>query len=194
MKIKWQNNAFTLVEVIVAVTILSIIMVSVMSIFVNSSQVSAKIDINRILQENSKNIIETIAEDIRQKWFVNCEDRSLQNLCIWDDNFSSWSELWLWDSHYYLATKDNSIDEYIKIENLQDCDEKQCFLLKNWSILSNSYVKVKNLEFSLFSDHIPKLQINFILLPMERKWVQSNLIKNSEINIQTSLSSNFLAE
>ena len=42
------NSWFTLVEVIVAVTIFSIIMISVMFIFVNSTQLSMKVDINRV--------------------------------------------------------------------------------------------------------------------------------------------------
>jgi GTPase SAR1 family protein len=47
-------------------------MVSVIFIFINSSELSAKIDINRALQENSKNIIETIAEDLRKHEIREC--------------------------------------------------------------------------------------------------------------------------
>jgi hypothetical protein len=47
-------------------------MVSVMFIFVNSTQLSMKIDINRVLQENSKNIIETISEDLRKNDLIVC--------------------------------------------------------------------------------------------------------------------------
>jgi prepilin-type N-terminal cleavage/methylation domain-containing protein len=61
-----KNTAFTLVEVIVAITILSIIMISVLVVFISGSDVSAKIDIQRGMQENIKNIVETIAEDVRK--------------------------------------------------------------------------------------------------------------------------------
>ncbi|MGB2110726.1 MAG: PilW family protein [Patescibacteria group bacterium] len=61
------KKAFTVIEVLVAVTILSIIMISVMQIYISSSDISLKTDINRSMQENIKNAIETIAEDIRKK-------------------------------------------------------------------------------------------------------------------------------
>jgi hypothetical protein len=41
-------------------------MVSVMMIFINSTDISAKSEINRVMQENIKNVVETIAEDVRK--------------------------------------------------------------------------------------------------------------------------------
>jgi hypothetical protein len=40
-------------------------MVSVMMIFINSTSLLAKSEINRVMQENVKNVTEMIAEDIR---------------------------------------------------------------------------------------------------------------------------------
>jgi prepilin-type N-terminal cleavage/methylation domain-containing protein len=65
MKI-YKKNAFTLIEILVALTIFSIFMVSMIMIYASSANIDRKIDINRSMQENSKNIIETIAEDIRK--------------------------------------------------------------------------------------------------------------------------------
>jgi prepilin-type N-terminal cleavage/methylation domain-containing protein len=65
-------SAFTLVEVIVSMTILGIIMVSVMVVFISGSNTANKIDIQRGLQENVKNIVETIAEDIRKNGINMC--------------------------------------------------------------------------------------------------------------------------
>jgi len=65
-KMKFKNKGFTLVETIVSLTILSIIMISVLSIFISSTDTSYKIDINRAMQENIKNIVEHISEDIRK--------------------------------------------------------------------------------------------------------------------------------
>jgi prepilin-type N-terminal cleavage/methylation domain-containing protein len=64
--------AFTLVEVIVSMTILSIIMVSVMVVFISGSNTANKIDIQRGMQENVKNIVESIAEDIRKNGINDC--------------------------------------------------------------------------------------------------------------------------
>jgi type II secretory pathway pseudopilin PulG len=61
-----NKKAFTLIEIIIAITIFMIVMVSVIQIFLISSQLTNKVDINRQVQENIKNLTETIAEDIRK--------------------------------------------------------------------------------------------------------------------------------
>lgn len=188
------NLAFTLIEIIVAITIFSIMMVSVISIFINSSEVSLKIDINRTLQENSKNVIENIAEDLRKNdikecgWWITqwCKDTALK--------FSTWTELWVGDNHYYLAKRNIiSPGSFIKA-NLSDCDEvkEQCFIVMNWKMLSNSSVKIEKLNFTVFSNLIPKVQINFVMKPMAWKWIKTDLIKFNELNIQTTLSERYL--
>jgi prepilin-type N-terminal cleavage/methylation domain-containing protein len=68
MKIFNKNHlAFTLIEVIVAVTILSIILISVMSIYITSTDINLKTDITRALQQNVKSVVEVISEDIRTR-------------------------------------------------------------------------------------------------------------------------------
>lgn len=195
----WINNStlgFTLIELLVSITLFSIMMVSVIFIFINSSELSAKIDINRALQENSKNIIETIAEDLRKHeirecwWWISnwCKDTSKK--------FMTGSELWIGTNHYYLAKKNTLLPwNFIKADN-SDCDQivDQCFIILNWVMLSNSSVKISNLEFDIFSEHIPKVQINFLIKPMVLKWIRWDLIENNEINIQTVLSERYLKQ
>jgi prepilin-type N-terminal cleavage/methylation domain-containing protein len=55
---------FTLIEVIVSISILSIIMISIFAIFNLSADLNNKIDISRSMQENIKNIRQIISEDI----------------------------------------------------------------------------------------------------------------------------------
>jgi prepilin-type N-terminal cleavage/methylation domain-containing protein len=59
-----KNKGFTLVEIMVAITIFMIVMISVMQIFGISVNLTNKIDINRQIQENIKNLTETISEDV----------------------------------------------------------------------------------------------------------------------------------
>lgn len=186
-----HNSWFTLVEIIVAVTIMSIIMISVMFIFVNSTQLSMKVDINRVLQENSKNIIETISEDLRKNDLKVCWE-GITSWCIWSESISIWSELWIWDNHYYLAKKGTTSWEFIKPYDINECKIQQCFLLKNGEMLSNSFVTIKNLEFSIFKELVPKVQINILMKPMWWKWVNSNLIENTELNLQTTLGEQYI--
>jgi type II secretory pathway pseudopilin PulG len=62
----FSTLAFTLVEIMIAITIFMIVMVSVLQIFGISVNITNKVDINRQVQENIKNLTETLAEDIRQ--------------------------------------------------------------------------------------------------------------------------------
>ena len=65
-----KNNKrwFTLVEIMVALTIFSIIMVSVMSIYIVSSETTYNSEISRAMQENVKNVYMEISEDVIKNW------------------------------------------------------------------------------------------------------------------------------
>jgi prepilin-type N-terminal cleavage/methylation domain-containing protein len=59
-------KAFTLIEVVVSITIFSIVIVSIIWIYITSSDILIKSDINRKMQENIKNVSTEISEDIRK--------------------------------------------------------------------------------------------------------------------------------
>jgi prepilin-type N-terminal cleavage/methylation domain-containing protein len=61
------KQGFTLIELIVAITIFSVIMLSIFFVYSNIITVNKKLELYRILQENSRKITETIAKDIREK-------------------------------------------------------------------------------------------------------------------------------
>jgi prepilin-type N-terminal cleavage/methylation domain-containing protein len=61
-----KTSAFTLVEILVSLTIFSIIVTSIIWIYITSSDIIVKSDINRKMQENLKNVSSEIAEDIRK--------------------------------------------------------------------------------------------------------------------------------
>lgn len=60
-----RKSAFTLIELLVAISILSIIMVSVFEVYSNILSLNKRLELDRILQENSRLITETVAKDIR---------------------------------------------------------------------------------------------------------------------------------
>ena len=189
-----QIRAFTLIEIIVSITILSIVMVSVFAIFFLVSDLSNKTDINRLIQENVKTITETIAEDIRINWLNICES--------WNDchKFTSSSlyvksdSLYVWENHYYLAKFDENIGDYIKVWNSNNCSNisDNCVIIRqnpiNWKDrLCNSWIQFENLGFYISRDYEPKVTINFSILPASWKWIKSTLIKNNKIIFQTTL-------
>lgn len=61
------SAAFTLIELVVSITILSVIMLSVFMVYSNLIQINKRLEAMRILQENIRNITEQMASDIREK-------------------------------------------------------------------------------------------------------------------------------
>ena len=62
-----NRTAFTLIELVVSITILSVIMLSVFMIYSNLIQINKRLEALRIVQENIRNITEQIASDVREK-------------------------------------------------------------------------------------------------------------------------------
>ena len=192
---------FTLIEVLVSITIFSIIMISVITIFIFSSNLSAKVDINRAMQENIKNAVETMAEDIRKYWIQwisdapsDCSDAPAEwknKLCIRNPDNSL-------RSSYRLKKNDDTAPNIHDIDTMSavltpaEClaPTSHCVLFKDGSPLTNSFVTFRNLSFSLSWEdgNQKKITINFVMQPAIKKWVRRDLIENSSLIFQTTLS------
>lgn len=61
-----RSGGFTLVEVIVAMSILSIVLVSIFQVYSNIIVMSKRLELGRGLQQNARTIVETIAKDVRE--------------------------------------------------------------------------------------------------------------------------------
>ncbi len=192
-----NKKAFTLVEIIVSITIFMIVMVSVLQIFLLSSNLSNKIDINRQIQENIKNLTETIAEDMRKTPILWVKKNIIDNYKL-SNNFSieNGSLLKIWSNSYYLSDSENSLG-YSRIE-FDDIDSKcaslknNCFLVKNDSKLTNSWVSFEKLNFTIMWEKNRKLVLNFTIRPSTKKWISSKIIKDSKLIFQTTISERFI--
>ena len=204
--LKKKYSWFTLIEVLVSITIFSIIMVSVMMIFSSATGVSAKIDRNRAMQENVKNIIETISKDVTevwlswvslQKWVADCNfDYTQGKYRIWDKLCLGDSIIWY---EYFLARLSADGGSYNRVDSSEintvcsDLQNKCVFVrLSNstWitTKLSNSLVRFTDIAFYISKENIPKVTVNFVIEPALKKWVSYELIKNSRIIFETTLS------
>lgn len=188
-----KKDWFTLIEVIVAITILSIIMVSVMIVFVSWSDISAKIDIQRGMQENIKNIVETIADDVRKNGLKICDSTTTSDCLNFSSLTGSYLEtdvLYTGDATYYLGTKTTTGD-WIHVWDQSICrsPEFQCYFVKNMvNPLSNSQVTFWNMKFRITNGDIPKVTLLLTLYPAFKKWVKADLIKNNSLIFETTVS------
>ena len=197
MKYTHKHNAwFTLIELLVSITIFSIIMVSVISIFIFSANLSAKVDINRSMQENIKNAVETMAEDIRKNG-ITWISVDAGDACIMPVAGSSitWNKLCTSAHEYTLS--DIVLPATFSRNLNPSCTDitTWCSLFQKdplvwWSPLTNSFVSFRELNFTLTWDNKnqKKVTVNFVIQPAVKKWVRTDLIKNSKIVFQTTLS------
>lgn len=213
MKNKNTLKAFTLVEMLISMTIFAVIMVSVMMIYVTATDVSKKYDINREMRNNIKSVVEDIAEEVRKNdiYWVSSEYSLSWNGFKFELAWSEWTRLklknwieyrlvkfdkWFWkkykDSFYF-----NKTDEWLDNNNNKECSsvEDMCRIVKfdeNWKKiwpLSNSQVSFTNLSFAVTGSWaIPKVTINFTARASVREWVRAELAKKTTLIFQTTIS------
>ena len=210
------NNAwFTLVEIIVAVAILSVIMVSVFAAFAIASDVNNRTEVSRAIQNNIKTALEIISEDVR----LQDIDFSKHNILLgrnhneskilytkevdenWDTIASSEYRLWTKDLNWNWVYNE---DCYWNIDRVNDSSERKyfaCSLIKNDGLdalpITNSWVDFTDLMFyvsnkTTTSAWRPKVMINFDMRPSFRKWIKSKIIEKNKIKLQTTLNSKYI--
>ncbi len=184
-----KNNAFTLVEVLVSMTILAIVMVSILMIYATSSEIALKADLNREMQQNIKSVVETLAEDVRKNGITGLSETNWD--AYWTGS-SVWSALKIWNDYYFLSNSEKILaanyDTRIDATLCTDI-ATTCTLVKKWLWpLTNSKMSFTNLEFSMTNWPIPKVTINMSVRAAIKNWVRPDLIRWSVIHFQTTLS------
>ena len=188
-------RGFTLVEVIITLTIFSLIFTSVMSIFIYYTSLGNRVEANRLMQTNVKTVIEHITEDVRINGIKTSEDivdpnEDHHKIISWkyaDDT----EYLYVWENSYFLglAPDYNKLD-YTECEDVQ----KPCSLVKQvwvwWEKipLTNSWVAVRKLRFDVSEDAVDKVTMNFEIGISYNKWLKSWLVQNSYFPVQATIS------
>jgi len=212
MKNTRNINWFTLVEMLVAIIIFWIVIVSVMMIYATSTQIAIKTDINREMQQNIKSTIETIAEDIRKNWIVWVSINPILPANKFKKD-KSWTRLKTNSFHYtlfwYKASEWEKDSDALPKTNIFCNDIKNiCFIMKCknndinhndscWTTyqiwpLSNSKTSISNFSFYVTDWKIPRVRINFTAKPSIKKWLKSKFIESSKLFFQTTISERYL--
>ena len=193
------KKAFTLIEIIVSITILSIIIISVVTVYITASDISLKSEINRLMQENIKNAVEIIAEDIRINgaiWVANeIPDTNCTTLWLEEWFYEKWTKLCTESGIEYYLAKQNNLWDWVRADNVY-CKElkNHCIIVRkiahggSLDPMTNSFVSVKFLQFSVTLEPVSKVTINMVMQPSIKKWVRVDLIKENELIFQTTVS------
>ena len=188
-----KKSAFTLIEVLISMTILSVIMVSMLMIYATASEIALKADLNREMQQNIKSVVETLATDIRKNWITAVSPSWTTYL----PSSSTWSALKVWIDKYMLVDADDLLNPWYLRKDLTYCSDIKnvCSLAKidgttgKWIWpLTNSKISFTNLEFGVTQWAIPKVTLNMTVRAAIKNWVRPDLIKNSVIHFQTTIS------
>lgn len=195
---KISKKWFTLIEVIVSMTIIWVIMVWIITTFIMVWNLNNKADINRHIQENIRRFTHSVSEDLRV-WGISFDTNSSLWHIINTGLFDVWEEIFAWDKEYFMA------EEWLLIKvnssNPDSCInriEKECVLAvrdtTTWNIkrFSDKKVQIKNLKTLISKWQVPKATISFEISPSYKTWLPQDLIINNTIYFQTTLSENIL--
>lgn len=183
---------FTLIEILVSITILSIILISVFSIYISSTNINLKTDITRALQQNVKSTVEMISEDIRKNWF-DCVKQQYTDACILPtiNKTNDGVMLQIAANSYYLAQYNGTNYTWVQSHNCDEIDEKCTLVMNDWwwaKPIMNSWVDVKDIKFFISNTWVKKATIVMKLQPAIWKWIKPQLIKDNTFYFQTTIS------
>ena len=211
MLILKKTSGFTLVEMVLATTIFAIMSVMVISIYIQTTNLSNRLKATRYLSESAREITERIAEDVRENWLswsVN-----LMGSIYWDGT-SGYSQsgselLWIGDgSKIYLYGSKN----WSAINPCDPSPLKHCWLyvVKNWDFwwalnIVDSFipeeekkrVKIEDMKFFVSWDgnrSERKVTLVFTLALMPRIGVPSFSVSDSKLKVQTTISERYFKQ
>jgi len=182
-----SKQAFTLIEILISMTIFSMIMISVMMIYITASDISKKYDINREMRNNIKSVVEDIAEEVRKN-----DIEWVKSDYTWNYSFinKKGSRLKVWEIEYRIKKSEPTFD-CSDIKNI--CT---IYKYKNWVEiwpLSNSKVSFTNLEFAVsWENEIPKVTLIFTARAAIRAWIRGKLAEKTRLVFQTTISERVL--
>lgn len=195
---KIQKHAFTLVEVLVAITIFSIMMITVMGVYMTSTEITYKADLNRFMQENVKNMITNLSEDVMQYGVEGVKKQ------IWTNyNAKEGFALRTNGSNYTIHRYDTEtktdlgeVDVFSwKCKPLATGSRPHCILYKNDTPVTNDLVTIENIKYRLAGgtdsegNNIPQKLTVFVTLAIApRSGVREGLVKETKLHTQFTIS------
>lgn len=199
---KNNSRAFTLIELVVSITILSVILLSVFQVYSNILMINKRLEIMRVVQENVRNITERIATDVREKWIdLSYYDNSHVNRT---NNYSGSGNSILairWGDKYYLMTDRGSwptiCNEIEQKDPLIHCYIGKEDITGTRKAISDERVRIENIRFFLSGNTGESLtnlgqegKVTLILsIGIENGvGVSSDIAKGTRMSIQTTIS------
>lgn len=214
--LKHSRSGFTLVELIIGMTIFAVMSTMTILIYFNISESSRRLQISREISETTRQITEKINQEVQEnKIFIKEINK--------DGNDSLLKKFNNFDEKNLLAIgRDNNEKIFVLWKRLDDknlapCDsddknnpEKNCWLYlvkqnSDWSLnyfnLVDSFrenenekrVKINDLKFEIsgWENDVKKVALKMTVSLTKKSWVPNSLINGSKMEIQTTISERF---
>lgn len=216
-----KTSGFTLVELVIAITIFALLSVTISSIYIQTTYVGQKLRHTRHLAETAREITERIADDVREKGL------SWRTLTPTEYNYTYWNSIDYSGSgaeilgigngdDFYLYGKKNTTTTPITIDSCNNTDKADknthCWL---YYVKNNNYVdafnlvdsfipeeekkrvKIEDMKFYISGDGVTtekKVTLVFTLALMPRVGVPASMIGQTRLHVQTTISERFFKE
>lgn len=197
-----KQEAFTLIELVVSITILSVVLLSIFMIYSNLIQVNRRLEVIRIVQENIRNVTEQMASDIREKW-IDFSYYDNSTITKTNDYTGSGSViLAIRSGNKYYAMKDGIWWPTLCSPEDEKNLRIHCYIGKEDAsgkrkAISDERVRIENARFFLSWDagtsitnlsQEGKVTIVLSVWIEPKAWINSEIAKNTRMNIQTTIS------
>ncbi len=201
MRDKTKTSKFFFVKLTLFSAWLFILIWTLIAIFIYSLGLYKKVYINKQILSNTNKIVDLISKDIKQNWIQWISDNILSN-CEQEisEKYKSWDKLCTWKNEYFIAKK-VSWTRVRMIDIKKDCRDKeqQCFLVKKsgkWTIseITDDTITFENFKIYYSKDYINKITINFTMKINEGKLFSPELIEESKLVFQTTISEKLIKE
>jgi prepilin-type N-terminal cleavage/methylation domain-containing protein len=83
-----SRGGFTLIELMIAMAIFAVMSVMIMSVYINTTNTSRKLNATRHLTETAREITERLAQDVREKG-INLANSSFDDMTVNNDLWRS---------------------------------------------------------------------------------------------------------
>lgn len=215
MKSLKNTSGFTLLELMISMTIFAVMSVAIMSVYIQTTNLGQKMRAMRHLSETAREITERIAEDVREKG-ISLSGSTFDDYTIgspWNTmeyTGSGGEILGIGDGskRYVYGKVENGSVSYCKNEDRKN-PKIQCglYVIENqdftkwWNLVDsfvpkdeNKRVKIEDLKFYISGDGVTtekKVTLVFTLVLMPRIGVPPGLISDTRTHIQTTISERF---
>ncbi len=168
MKHSISKKGFTLIEMLVYISILAIIILGVISFFVWTTRAAKKIFVTEEVVDNIRRSMKTITQEIREAESIYTPTTTSEQLSL--------------ETTKYLPTGEERtyIDFYL-------CEEHLCFKKESQDpiVLTSDKVEVNNLKFTKINTDPASIQVNLGINFKESFQYQSSINATSTVSLRS---------